>query len=161
MRRELEGWRSLQSRGPDGAIESDQRARVTRPVVEHTAAGALRLGERYWEEVSRAARGAVRRRENAHGVELRLLGRGPCLLRFGSAETGHDREIVFCRYPIHGGALTRKQAGAICLSQAPDELRAVVTGFVPRLRTLYGLQRRLHVAVSRRYFCSLLDEGRL
>jgi hypothetical protein len=156
---ELEGWRSLQSRGLDGAIESDQRVRFARPVVERTEAGARRLGERYWAEVTRAARGTVRPRETAQGVELRLLGHRPCLLRFGRAETAHDRDRVSCRYPIRGGVLTRKPTGAICLSQTRDELRAAVTGFVPRLGALYGLQRRVHVSISRHYFRSLLDEA--
>ena len=46
-------------------------------------------------------------------------------------------------------------------SEAPYELRATVAEFVPRLSTgLYEhLQRRIHVAVSRRFFRALLDEG--
>lgn len=159
MPRELEGWSSLQSRGPDGSIESEQRVRIARPVVEESEAGAGRLGERYWAAVARGARGLVRPRESGRGVELRLAGRGPCLLRFGPAEQEHDRGRASCRFPIRGGLLAGKPAGAICLSQAPGELCAAVTGFVPRLGALYRIQRRLHVAVSRRYFRSLLEEA--
>jgi hypothetical protein len=157
--RELEGWRSLQGRGRDGSIESDQRVSITRPVVDEKEGGARRLGERYWAAVARAARGLVRPRETARGVELCLAGHGPCLLRFGPGEQEHDRGQVSCSFPIRGGLLARKPAGAICLSQTPGELRAAVTGFVPRLRALYGIQRRLHVAVSRRYFRSLLEDA--
>jgi len=157
--RELEGWRSLQGRGPDGSIESDQRVSIARPIVDESEAGARRLGERYWAAVARAARGSVRARETGRGVELRLTGRGPCLLRFGPAEPEHEGRRASCSFPIRGGLLARKAAGAICLSQTPGELRAAVTGFVPRLGALYGIQRRLHVAVSRRYFRSLLEEA--
>jgi hypothetical protein len=156
---ELEGWRSLQGRGFDGSIESAQRVRIGSPVVPASDAGAGLLGERYWASVARAARGLVRPRSTARGMELRLAGRGPCLLRFGPAEQRHEPTRVSCRFPIRGGLLARRPAGAICLSQTAEELRATVTGFVPRLGTFYGIQRRLHVAVSRRYFRSLLEDA--
>jgi hypothetical protein len=163
MRRELEGWRSLQSRGVDGSIDSDERVRAARPVVERSDRGARRLGDRYWLEVTRASRGVVRNRGTAEGVELRLLG-GPCLLRFGRAETAHDADLVFCRYAIRGGALARRPGGVLSLSQAggdEPELRAAICGFAPRLRgALYEqVQRRVHLAISRRYFRQLIDEA--
>ena len=72
---------------------------------------------------------------------------------------------VRCRYPIRGGLLARRPAGSITLSQRdsePPELCAAVVGFVPRLgrSPLYDqLQRRVHVALSRRYLRRLLDEA--
>jgi hypothetical protein len=40
------------------------------------------------------------------------------------------------------------------------KLRAAVTGFVPRLgsRPYDRIQRRIHVAISRRFFRSLLED---
>ena len=164
MPRELEGWRSLAGRTADGAIESDERVQAARPVVEVSEAGARRLGDRYWREVTRASRGVVRSSEERDGVELRLLGRGPSLLKFAAAETVADEDQVSCRYAIRGGALARRAGGALTLSQTgrhEPELRAAVTGFAPRLRgALYEqVQRRLHLAISRRYFRRLIDEA--
>jgi hypothetical protein len=170
---ELEGWRSAQARGPDGAIESDERVRAARPVVPFAEAGARRLGDRYWREITRASRGVVRSRRAAAGPELRLLGRGPCLLRFAPAEIAHEPDRVSCRYPIVGGLLAQRPGGSLELSQtgsAQPELRAAVTGFVPRLGLRPGfprwsgalydqVQRRLHVSISRRYFRRLIDEA--
>jgi hypothetical protein len=162
VRAELQGWRSVQGRGPDGAIDSDERVTAARPVVERSEGGALSLGDRYWREVSRASRGFARARATTSAVELRLLGRGPCLLRFGHPETSAAGEVVFCRYPILGGLLARRAGGSITLSQTADdepELRAAVTGFVPRLRGLYRLQSRVHLAIGRRYFRRLIAEA--
>jgi len=170
---ELHGWRSVQGRGPDGAIDSDERVTVLRPVVEQSVDGARSLGDRYWLEVRRASRGLLRARRTADGLELRLLGRGPAVLRFGRPETALGEGEVSCRYPILGGLLARRPGGTISLSQtAGDEpqLRAAVTGFVPRLGLRPGLpdwsgalydrlQRRAHVAISRRYFRRLIDEA--
>ena len=173
MRHELEGWRSAQTRGSNGAIESDERVRIARRVVPSTADGAHRLGDRYWSEVERASRGLVRARRTAVGPELRLLGRGPCLLRFGPPETVYERTRVACRYPIVGGLLAQRPGGALELSQTgcdESELRAAVSGFVPRLGLRPGfprwsgalydhVQRRLHVTISRRYFRRLIREA--
>jgi hypothetical protein len=67
---------------------------------------------------------------------------------------------------IRGGLLARRPGGALTLSQTGagrPELRAAVHGFAPRLgsRPDDRIQRRLHVAVSRRYFRSLIDEARV
>jgi hypothetical protein len=79
-------------------------------------------------------------------------------------ETAVDARGLSCRYRIVGGLLARLPAGTLTLAQLsepPYELRATVTEFVPRLSTgLYEhLQRRIHVAVSRRFFRALLQEG--
>ena len=164
MRRELDGWRAASGRTADGSFRSEEQVNAARPVVEWSERGARSLGDRYWQEVTRLSGGLVRRRTTATGVELRLLGRGPCVLRFGPAETEHDPTRVCCRYPIRGGLLARRPGGAISLSQTggdEPQLRTVVCGFVPRLgRRSEGIQHRLHVAVSRRYFRRLIAETR-
>jgi hypothetical protein len=165
VQRELDGWRSAHRRGSDGGVDSAECVRAARPVVTRSQDGALELGRQYWREVEFAGRGVVRLRAVGDELELRLLGVGPALLRFGRPEIiSVDHSGIGCRYPIRGGALARRPVGSITLSQSgsePPELCAAVVGFVPRLgRTpLYGqLQRRLHVRISRRYFRRLLRE---
>ena len=48
-----------QSRGPTGACTSVQRASLPSPAVEHSPAGARRLGDPYWER-NRSTFGLVR-----------------------------------------------------------------------------------------------------
>lgn len=143
-------------------------------VVGTSEEGGRLLGRRYWLEVTRASRGLLRCRESAEGVELRLLGFGPTLLTLGPAEVTVGNERVSCRYPIRGGLLSRRADGALTLSQIGGErpeLRVAVTGFFARLGvrpgfprwsgTIYEqIQRRLHVAISRRYFGRLIEETR-
>jgi hypothetical protein len=154
----------MRARSDDGAFESDERVRVAGPVVEFSEHWAHLLADRYWLEVERVSRRVVRRRDTPLGLELRLLGRGPCLLSFGPAEHTSDVEEVRCRYPITGGLLTRQPGGELSLSQSgshPAELRAAVRAFVPRWRgTWYEhVQLRFHVATSRRYFKRLIAEA--
>ena len=154
----------MRARSDDGAFESDERVRVAGPVVEFSEHGARVLADRYWLEVSRVSRGVVRRRDTSLGLELRLLDRGPCLLRFGPAERTSDVDEVRCRYPIAGGLLTRQPGGELSLSQSgsqPAELRAAVRAFVPRWRGAWyeRVQLRFHVAISRRYFKRLIAEA--
>jgi hypothetical protein len=163
--RELDGWRSAHRRGPDGGVDSDECVRAARPGVARAPGGALALGQRYWQEVERASRGAVRLRVEGEEIGIRLFGVGPALLRFGPAKVVVDAVGVHCTYPIYGGVLARRPAGSITLSQSdsePPEFCAAIVGFVPRLgRTpLYDqLQRRVHVRISRRYFRRLLREA--
>ena len=155
----LEGWRSVQERGEHGQIESDERVTVSRDVVPATEAGARLLGERYWRTVRRASIGLVRLRRTPGGSVLRLAG-AP-LLRFGPAELSSGANGTSCRFPIRGGLLTRRRAGALVLSQsAGGDLSATLTGFQPRLgaRPYDWVQRRIHVAISRRFFHSLIRE---
>lgn len=155
----LEGWRSIQERGEDGTIESDERVRLSRAVVPATEAGARLLGERYWQTVRRASLGLVRLRRTRGGSVLRLVG-AP-LFRFAPAELAVGANGVRCSFPIRGGLLARRPGGTLVLSQSTGgELRAALTGFVPRLgaRPYDRVQRRLHVAVSRRFFGSLIGE---
>ena len=153
----LQGWRSVQERGADGSIESDERVRVSRAVVPATDSGARELGDRYWSTVRRASLGLVRLRRGPDGSVLRLAG-AP-LLRFGPAELAAGAEGVSCSFPILGGFLAGRPGGALVLSQSDDnELRAALTGFRPRLgaRVYDHMQRRIHVAISRRFFDDLV-----
>ena len=160
-------WRSNQANRPTGEFESVQRVHLPSPVVERTLAGARRLGEQYWREVQRSTLGLVRPRAPSSSPELRLLGFGPPLLRFGRAELVATAETVACTYVIRGGLLARAPGGSIALSQigADDvELRSTITGFFPRLAALrlglpYRVQARLHAGVSRRYFTRLWREA--
>jgi hypothetical protein len=158
-RGELQWWHSL--RASDGSSES---VLLKEPVVARSDEGARRLGDRYWTAVAAVSRGLVRARRTRDGVELRIVGRGPVLLRLTGPETAVGSAGLSCRYRIVGGLLARLPAGALTLSQSsepPHELRATVTEFVPRLSTgpYEHLQRRIHVAVSRRFFRALIDEG--
>lgn len=158
-RAQLEGWRSVQKRGEDGAIESDERVCLSRAVVPATEDGARFLAERYWLTVRRASFGLVRLRRARYGSVLRLAG-AP-LLRLAPAELAAGANGVCCTFPIRGGLLARRPGGALVLSQSTGGvLRAALTGFVPRLgaRPYDRIQRRLHVAISRRFFGSLIGE---
>jgi hypothetical protein len=153
----LEGWHSSQRVTPDGAVESEQRARLPRPVVPDTGEGARRLGIEYWEAVRASTAGLVRPRTTTVGVELRALG--VVLLAFGPAETEVGEDRVACTFPIRRGLLIRRAGGTITLAQtAGPEIRSTITGFHPRLGgPLYSqVQRRFHMAVSRRYFRRLI-----
>jgi hypothetical protein len=154
----MEGWQSWHRQGSDGAIESEQRVGLTRPVVEFSAAGAERLGRSYWREVRRLTGSLVRPRERGGALELRLLG-GPVLLRFDrpTIEAGETR--AFCSYPISGGLLARRAAGELTFEQTAETLTSTVRGFFPRVAHYDRLQGRAHVAVSRRYFRRLIAEA--
>lgn len=125
----MDGWESWQHRTADGAIESEQRVVLTRPVVEFSAAGAERLGRAYWREVRRLTGALVRMRERDGAVELRLLGRGPVLLRFGRPTFEATQTQATCSYPIAGGLLARRAAGEISFEQQPGSLRSTIHGF--------------------------------
>lgn len=166
------GWSSTEQRLPDGTVRLEQRARPPAPAVDFSEAGASELAERYWREVEAYTRRAVRARRLPDSLELRLLG---CwtLLRFGPPETTVGSSAVLSRSPILGGALARTPGGSITFAQtgAPElELRTTVDGFAPRLGRGSGgsswrgslpwkIQRRLHVAISRRYLALLVDQA--
>jgi hypothetical protein len=130
------------------------------------------LGELYWDQLERSTFGIVRASGGLDVTELRVLGVGPALLRFGRAQHEVSPGTVTCRYPITGGLLARAPGGSISFTQAVDEgvqVRAEIDGFFPRLATrrrrrrwdgiLYAhLQTRLHIAVGHRYFARLRTE---
>jgi len=135
--------------------------------------GAIELGRAYWLEVERFLHGLVRVRVRGERVEIRLLGRGPTLIRLGGPQVIVRASRVACRYPIEGGLLTRVPAGALTLEQLVGdtvELRSSVAGFHPRLAAPPGfprwtdvlyprVQARLHDAVGRRFLARLAGGG--
>ena len=155
----MDGWEYWQRRSDDGAVESEQRVALARPVVEFSAAGAERLGRAYWPEVRRLTGSLVRARDRDGAVELRLLGRGPVLLRFGRPTFEATDTRAACSYPIAGGVLTRHAGGEISFEQTTGSLRSTIRGFFPRLAFYDQLQARAHVAVSRRYFRRLIAQA--
>jgi len=167
----MEGWETWQRQTADGAVESEQRVRLETPVVEFSNAGAERLGRAYWREVRRLTFSLVRMRERDGGLELRLLGRGPALLRFGRPAIEATEGRAFCSYPIEGGLLASRAAGELAFEQTADAMRSTIRGFFPSLAAREGepdwtgalynqVQSRAHVAISRRYFARLIAEAR-
>jgi hypothetical protein len=156
----MNGWESWQRRTSDGAVESEQRVALERPVVEFSSAGAERLGRTYWLEVRRVTGSLVRPRDRGDRLELRLFGRGPVLLCFGRASVEASEARAYCAYAIEGGLLARRAAGQITFEQVPGSLRSTIRGFFPRIAYYDRLQGRAHVAISRRYFRRLLAEER-
>jgi hypothetical protein len=166
-------WSTTQMRLPSGAFESVQSAAFPSPVVQCSKAGAARLGDVYWRVVRSATFGVVRPRTSARGLEVRLLGLAPALLRFGSVEHGVQHDSVSCVYPIRGGLLARAAGGSLTFTQTGStavEVTSAITDFFPRLavrrerRRWKGLlyphvQARLHVVLSRRYFERLWQEA--
>jgi hypothetical protein len=174
-RASVNSWQAWQRQMEDGAVESEQRMALGRPVVEFSSAGAERLGHEYWREVRRLTRSLVRVRQGADSLELRLFGCGPVLLRFGQPTLHATETLASCSYPIDGGLLASRPAGEITLAQTggpPAALRSTIRGFFPRLAAREGepdwtgalynqVQSRVHVAISRRYFARLIAEARL
>jgi hypothetical protein len=154
----MDGWQTSLHKAPDGAIESEQRVALSRPVVEFSTAGAERLGRSYWREVRRMTGSLVRPRELGGALELRLLG-GPVLLRFDRPTLEASEERAFCSYPIAGGLLARRAAGELTFEQTAGMLSSTIRGFFPRVASYDRLQGRLHVAISRRFFRRLIAEA--
>ena len=159
-RAELAGWASTQRIGGDGAVDSEQRVALDRAVVACSEEGARELASRYWAELRRSGRGLISVREHAGGIDLRLLRLGPVLIALGPVETAHSGASAGATHPIRGGLLVRRSGGSIVFEQIVGErveLRSRITGFYPRRGPFYALvQRRLHLAVSRRYFRRLI-----
>jgi hypothetical protein len=158
-------WRAKERKLPTGAFESVQSVLLPAPVVDQTAAGGRRLGERYWRELRRSTFGLVRARTRLGTRELRLLGVRPALLVFGAPDVVVGHGSVTCAYPIRGGLLARSACGSISFGQTGTEsveLRSEIRGFFPRLAgwsVLYRCQARLHAALARRYFTTLWREA--
>jgi hypothetical protein len=53
----LREWESTQRQTAHGAVESEQRVRLVRPVVDDSVDGAQRLGSAYWQQVERSPSG--------------------------------------------------------------------------------------------------------
>ena len=170
----MDGWESWQRQTADGAVESEQRIALAAPVVEFSAAGAEQLGRVYWREVERVTGRLVRARQRMGALELRLLGRGPALLRFRGPTVEATSTLATCSYSIEGGLLAQRPAGEISFAQVGGTspvVRSTIRGFFPRLAARTGepdwtgalynqVQSRIHVAVSRRYFARLIADAR-
>lgn len=155
-------------------VDSEQAFSLAHPVVSIDAAGARRLGSAYWEEVERTTRGLVQARPTRTGVDLRVLRRGPLLLRLGPPAFEVRVASVSCSHSVLGGLLARSEGGVLLLTQERTDswsLRASIRGYLPRLGAppgrpgwtglLYGqLQARLHRAIGRRYAARLIREAR-
>jgi len=165
LRRVERSWSSTHVRFSDGAVESAQRMSFSAPAVERTEAGARKLGDLYWQVVRESTFGVLRTNDGEDGFEIRLLGRGPVLLRFSRGAQAVSAETVSCCYAILGGLLARVPAGSICFTQEGTDVVTVISaveGFLPRLGVLYvPVQLRLHVALGRRYFMRLRREAKL
>ena len=170
-RPDLTGWSSTERVSEAGAVQFEQLVTSSRPLVEHSEAGALALAESYWSEVEITTRRLVRVRRRDGVIALRLLGRWT-LLRFGAPTAVVDETAVLSRFPITGGALARTPGGSITFSQTAMpavQLRATIDGFFPRLGGRPGgpawtgglyrhVQQRIHTSISRRYFRRLIGE---
>ncbi len=169
----LSEWSDSHRHADDGAVESEQHAYARRAVVEATASGAERLGTVYWSEVERSTARLVRQHRSQGGLELRLAGVGPALLRFGQPRFTGDGTTASATYPIAGGLLARRAAGSISFRQVlaeRAELASEIQGFYPVLAARLGapawtgelyrqVQARLHSYISRRYFRRLVRES--
>jgi len=170
-RPDLTGWSSTERVSETGAVQFEQLVTSSRPLVEHSEAGALALAERYWSEVELTTRRLVRVHRREGAIALRLLGRWT-LLRFGAPTAVADETGVLSRFPITGGALARTPGGSITFSQTAMpavQLQATIDGFFPRLGGRPGrpawtgalyrhVQQRIHTSISRRYFRRLIGE---
>ena len=141
-------------------VTSHETATAAGLVVEPSPRGAETLAASYWHEVEATTRRLVRADAVDGHVEVRLLGRGPALIRLGPPVVLADPASVTCTYPIVGGLLVGRPGGALALEQLngnPVVLRSTLTEYVPRLAgTLYfQMQGRLHSLISRRYFVRL------
>jgi hypothetical protein len=146
-------------------VTSDETTIADRPVVEQTPRGAELLAASYWREVEATTRHLVRANAADGHIDVRLLGRGPVLIRLGPPTVRADLATVTCTYPIVGGLLVAQAGGALALEQVsghPVVLRSVLTEYVPTLAgaLYFQLQARLHSLITRRYFARLVREAR-
>jgi hypothetical protein len=169
----LSGWQAWQEQTAAGAVESGQRVVLEAPALPFDEAGARALGSVYWAEVERSLHGLVRPIRRGRRFELRVLGIGPPLLRFGDPTIHVSPSAIACAYPITGGLLARAAQGSIRFEQrlaGGCELFSTIEGFLPRLAARQGrprwtgalythVQSRIHLALSRRYFARLVSGG--
>jgi hypothetical protein len=132
--------------------------------------GMTRSGLREWESTQRqTALGAVESEQR-----VQLLRRRPLLLAFGQPIMTLTEGCLRCCFPITGGLLAYQPGGEILFAQdqVGDRLwlRSTITGFFPALAARPGepdwtgalysqVQRRIHLAISRRYFSRLIGEA--
>jgi hypothetical protein len=141
-------------------VTSHETATAAGPVVEPSPRGAETLAASYWREVEATTRRLVRADAVDGHVDVRLLGRGPALVRLGPPAVLADLASVTCTYPIVGGLLVGRPGGALALEQLngdPVVLRSTLTEYVPSLAgaLYFHVQARLHSLISRRNFARL------
>jgi hypothetical protein len=145
-------------------IAARETATAPARVVEASPRGARRLASSYWLEVEATTRGLVRVCEARGGIELRLLGRGPALIRLGTPILVAGPGQVSCAYPIVGGLLVGRPGGALKFEQLdsrPVLLHSTLTEYVPRRAgsACAFVQSWIHSAVSRRHLARLIAEA--
>jgi hypothetical protein len=141
-------------------VTSHETATAAGPVVEASPRGAETLAASYWREVETTTRRLVQADAVDGHLDVRLLGRGPALIRLGPPAVLADLGSVTCTYPIVGGLLVGRPGGALALEQLngdPVVLRSTLTEYVPSLAgaLYFQVQARLHSLISRRYFARL------
>lgn len=141
-------------------VTSHETRTAAGPVVEPSPRGAETLAATYWREVEATTRRLVQAVAVDGHIDLRLMARGPTLIRLGPPSVLANLASVTCTYPIVGGLLVGRPGGTLALEQMngdPVVLRSTLTEYVPRLAgTLYiQVQARLHALISRRYFARL------
>jgi hypothetical protein len=146
-------------------VTSSEATTTKRPIVDQSPLGANMLAGSYWREVAATTHGLVRVRAEDGRIDVRLLGRGPALIRLGPPVVAADLASVRCTYPIVGGLLVGRPGGALSLEQVsgdPVVLRSTLTEYVPRLvgALYFRFQARLHSLITRRYFARLVREAR-
>jgi hypothetical protein len=124
---------SVERRHPDGTVDSIQRAPV------HRSVAAELLEEVYFDELRRTTAGLVWVARDA----IRVLGRGPALLRFGPRVDG--------RRAILGGIFARRASGTISFGSDGRDAWVAVEGFAPLLPLLWSPESKLHGYVGRRF----------
>jgi hypothetical protein len=157
-----EGFRSVGRRDSDRSVATEEAVRIAYPIVPFSDEGARALGRTYWIVVRHVSGRLVRHHETSDGLELRILGLPPALLRLGSVEIEVGSDQLACTYRIRGGLLALGEGGTLTVSQigrAPTDIRVAVDGFLARGGLIYPVQRRLHVSVSRRFFRHLVAES--
>ena len=170
----LREWESTQRQTAHGAVESEQRVRLLRPVVDGSVDGAQRLGSAYWREVERFTFGLVRSRQASTGWGCGCSGGGrSCWPSAGLSQTlPRDRCAAATRSPVACSPTNPVARSSSPQDQAGDRLwlRSTITGFFPALAARPGqpdwtgalysqVQRRIHLAISRRYFSGLIGEA--
>jgi hypothetical protein len=144
-------------------VTSGETTTAAGPVVETSPRGGEMLADAYWREVEATTRRLVRARTADGHIDVRLLGRGPSLIKLGPPTVLVDAASVTCTYPIVGGLLVGRAGGALALEQEsgdPVVLRSMLTEYVPTLAgaLYFQLQARLHSLITRRYFARLVRE---
>jgi hypothetical protein len=83
-------------------VTSHETETAAGPVVEPSPHGAETLAASYWREVEATTRRLVQADAVDGHIDVRLLGRGPALIRLGPPAVLANLASVTCTYPIVG-----------------------------------------------------------